>query len=235
MRSFFTIIFVLFLFRSSFAQQYFTSKIKIDSLTKKLEVDSAHTYRFKKLRPYLNADSRNSFNPTNLTNISGLQYGVRVNEFHTFGIGLYTLSRFSTNNNPIQAIYKVDRLGYMNVFYEYILLNKRYYRITLPFEVGVGGFQGKSLDTLATRTSISKLFVPLGAAAKFVVKPVKWIGISTMIGYRYIPYKQNLIDYDGLYYSLGIWVDFRQIYRDIKYYGVQKKRYRRNVKAILAN
>lgn len=235
MRSFLSIIFVLFLLSPSFAQQYFTSKIKIDSLTKKLEADSAHTYRFKKLRPYLNADSRNSFNPTNLTNISGLQYGVRVNEFHTFGIGLYTLSRFSTNNTPIDAVSKINRLGYVNVFYEYILLNKKYYRVTLPFEVGAGGFQGRSLDTLSTYTYISKIFMPLGAGAKFIVKPIRWVGISTMIGYRYIPYKQNLLDYDGLYYSLGIWVDFRQIYRDIKYYGVQKKRYRSKVKAILAN
>ncbi len=77
--------------------------------------------------------------------------------------------------------------------------------------------------------------MPLGAGAKFIVKHIRWVGISTMIGYRYIPYKQNLLDYDGLYYSLGIWVDFRQIYRDIKYYGVQKKRYRNKVKAILAN
>lgn len=235
MRFLVSLIFIFSIFQIVVAQQYIPSKIKIDSLTKKLEADSAHTYRFKKLRPYLNADSRNSFNPTNLTNISGLQYGVRVNEYHTFGIGLYTLSRFSTNNTPIDAIFKINSLGYMNLFYEYILLNKKYYRLSLPFEVGVGGFEGKSLDTLSTKTNILKLFVPLGAAAKFVVKPVRWMGISTMIGYRYIPYKQNLVDYDGLYYSVGVWVDFRQIYRDIKYYGVQKKRYRRQVKAILAN
>ena len=235
MRFLVSLIFIFSIFQIVVAQQYIPSKIKIDSLTKKLEADSAHTYRFKKLRPYLNADSRNSFNPTNLTNISGLQYGVRVNEYHTFGIGLYTLSRFSTNNTPIDAIFKINSLGYMNLFYEYILLNKKYYRLSLPFEVGVGGFEGKSLDTLSTKTNILKLFVPLGAAAKFVVKPVRWMGISTMIGYRYIPYKQNLVDYDGLYYSVGVWVDFRQIYRDIKYYGVQNKRYRRQVKSILAN
>ncbi len=235
MRYFVSIVFVLSSFQFSFAQQYFTSKILIDSLTKKLEADSAQTYRFKKLRPYLNADSRNSFNPTSLTNISGLQYGLRVNEFHTFGIGLYTLSRFSTNNKLINAVSKINRLGYVNVFYEYILLNKKYYRVTLPFELGAGGFQRRLLDTLSTYTYTSKIFMPLGAGAKFIVKPIKWVGISSMISYRYIPYNQNLLDFDGLCYSLGIWVDFRQIYRDIKYYGVQKKRYRNKVKAILAN
>jgi hypothetical protein len=235
MRFFLFVIQLFFLFQISLGQQYFRSKIILDSLKLKLEADSANTYRFKKLRPYLNIDSRNSFNRTNLTNISGLQYGVRVNEYHTFGFGLYTLSPFSNNNTPIDAIYKVNRLGYVNVFYEYILLNKKYYRITFPFEVGVGGFQGKSLDTLSTASNISKLFVPLGAGVKFIVKPIKWLGVSSMIGYRYIPYKQDLLDYDGLYYSLGIWIDFRQIYRDVKYYKFQKKRYRRNVNAVIAD
>ena len=229
-----SLIFIFLSFQISVAQQYFYSKAKIDSLTKKLEADSFKTYRFKKLRPYLNVDSRNSFNPTNLTNISGIHYGVRVYEYHTFGIGLYTLSRFSSNNTPIDAI-KINSLGYVNVFYEYILLNKKYYRVSFPFEVGAGGFQGQLLDSTSTRIVISRLFMPLGAGAKFIVKPLKWIGISSMIGYRYIPYIQNILDYDGLYYSLGIWIDFRQIYRDTKYYGLQKTRYRRHVRTILSN
>ncbi|MDO9001219.1 MAG: hypothetical protein Q7W45_15755 [Bacteroidota bacterium] len=206
----------------------------IDSLTKKLEEDSAHTYRFKKLRPYLNIDSRNSFNRVNPTSFSGLQYGVRVNEFHTFGMGLYTLTKFSFNNTPIDAILKINRLGYINVFYEYMLLNKKYFRITFPFEIGVGGFQGQLQDTLSQGINISKLIMPMGASAKFIVKPVRWFGISSMIGYQYIPYRQTLINYDGLYYSLGIWIDFRLIYRDVKYFKFQKKKYRRAVKSVLA-
>ncbi|MEO6305053.1 MAG: hypothetical protein ABIP51_17985 [Bacteroidia bacterium] len=236
MRYFLAITYSLLFFQISIAQNDSIKKQKIDSLTKKLTKDSLHTFRFKKLRPYANIDSRNSFVTNNLTNLSGFQLGVIVNEYHTFGFGLYTLTKFSKSNTPFSAISSFNRFGYVNVFYEYFLLNRRYLEIDLPFEVGVGGFQAQLRDTLATGlTNISKWFVPLGAGVKFIVKPVRWIGISSMIGYRYIPYKQNLIDYDGLYYSLGIWMDFRQIYRDIKYYGVQKKRYRRDVQSVLLN
>ncbi|MBA3680088.1 MAG: hypothetical protein H0W73_02710 [Bacteroidetes bacterium] len=236
MRYFLAVIIVLFLFENSFSQNDSIKKQKIDSLTKKLIVDSAHTYRFKKLRPYANIDSRNSFLTTNLTNLSGFQLGVIVNEYHTFGFGLYTLTKFSKTNTPLSAVSEFNRFGYINAFYEYFLLNRRYLEIDLPFEIGVGGFQAKLRDTSATGLSkIEKWFVPLGAGVKFIAKPVRWIGISSMIGYRYIPYKQSLLDYDGLYYSLGVWVDFRQIYRDIKYLGLQKKKYRRDVQQVLLN
>lgn len=236
MKFFILLISALLFFQISFAQNDSIKKHKIDSLTKKLAKDSLHTFRFKKLRPYANIDSRNSFNTTNLTNLSGFQFGVIVNEYHTFGFGLYTLTKFSKHNSPLNAISKFNRFGYVNTFYEYFLLNRRYLEIDLPFEIGVGGFKAQLRDTLATGlNNISKWFVPLGAGVKIIVKPVRWIGISSMIGYRYIPYKQNLLDYDGLYYSLGVWMDFRQIYRDIKYYGFQKKKYHEQVNAILLN
>ncbi len=236
MRIFFAFIATLLFLQISFAQSDSLKKQKVDSLTKKLVLDSLHTYRFKKLRPYANVDSRNSFVTSNLTNLSGFQLGVIVNEYHTFGFGIYTLTKFSKSNSPLNAISEFNRFGYVNVFYEYFLLNKRYLEIDLPFEVGVGGFKANLRDTSATGLSkIEKWFVPLGAGVKFIVKPARWIGISSMIGYRYIPYKQNLLDYDGLYYSLGVWVDFRQIYRDIKYLGIQKKKYRRDVQNVLLN
>ncbi|MBL7918961.1 MAG: hypothetical protein JNJ40_01525 [Bacteroidia bacterium] len=236
MRSFLAAIFVLFVFHSSIAQNDSIKKIKIDSLTQKLMADSAHNYRFKKIRPYANIDSRNSFVESNLTNLSGFQLGVIVNEYHTFGIGLYTLTKFSKKNSPFSAIAEFNRFGYINAFYEYFLLNRKHLEIDLPFEIGAGGFQAKLRDTTATGLNkIEKWFMPLGAGVKLIAKPIRWIGLSTMIGYRYIPYKQDLIDYDGLYYSLGVWVDFRGIYRDIKYYGRIKKKYRSDVDQILLN
>ncbi len=236
MRYFFAVILVLFLSGNLFSQSDSIKNQKIDSLSKKLMADSAHIYRFKKLRPYANIDSRNSFLTSNLTNLSGFQLGVIVNEYHTFGFGLYTLTKFSKTNTPLSAISEFNRFGYINTFYEYFLLNRKYFEIDLPFEIGIGGFQARLRDTTATGLSnISKWFVPLGAGVKFIAKPVRWIGLSSMIGYRYIPYKQSLLDYDGLYYSLGIWVDFRQIYRDIKYLGVRKKKYRKDVHDLLLN
>ena len=60
-------------------------------------------------------------------------------------------------------------------------------------------------------------------------------GISSMIGYRYIYKKETFLNYDGLYYSIGLWLDFRQIYRDIKYYKIQKRNYRKQINHVLYN
>ncbi|MBA2611107.1 MAG: hypothetical protein H0U95_03995 [Bacteroidetes bacterium] len=235
MRCFLATITALLFLQISFAQTDTLKKHKIDSLTLKLEQDSIHTFRFKKLRPYVNIDSQSSFKSSNHTIMGVYQAGVIVNEYHTFGLGFYNLTNFSKNNTSIDALYKVKQFSFVNIFYEYFLMNKRFLEIDTPFEIGVGGFQAQVNDSASNGINISKLFVPLGAGVKFIVKPVRWIGLSSMIGYRYIPYKQNILGYAGFFYSFGVWIDFRQIYRDIKYYGVQKKRYRRSVNSILAN
>lgn len=54
-----------------------------------------------------------------------------------------------------------------------------------------------------------------------------------MVGYRYFLQQDKVLDFDGFFFPVGVWLDLRQVYRDIKYYGVQKKRYHREVKKIL--
>jgi hypothetical protein len=64
---------------------------QLDSLGRKLRIDSLYIFRFKKLRPYGNIDNRNSFNkPSNFT---GYQLGLIINEYHTFGVGFYRLNQ----------------------------------------------------------------------------------------------------------------------------------------------
>lgn len=229
------ILLTFFSFSFYFCQIDSLKQIKIDSLKLILEKDSIHTYRFKKLRPYIDIDRRNSFSNKNPNDLSGLQLGVIVNEYHTFGFGLYTISKYAKNFNPINSIYKVNQFGYANVFYEYFLLNKKYFEIKLPFEIGIGGFKAQLKDSVAFIQKTSSIIFPVGAAFKFIVKPIKWAGISSMIGYRYIYKKETFLNYDGLYYSIGIWLDFRQIYRDIKYYKIQKRNYRKQINNLLYN
>jgi hypothetical protein len=216
-------------------QVYGRRKTQIDSLTRKLIADSMYTYRFKKLRPYGNIDNRNSFyRPSNFT---GFQLGVIVNEYHTFGIGFYQLNQATRAKATVNEGYSLRALRYNTVFYEYLLFNKRYFEVDLPFELGYGTYRARHTDTSSLNygKTIMPSFVPLSAGIKFIAKPVKWLGISLMVGYRYfIETGQDLVlDFNNLYYPVGVWVDFREIYRDIKYFGFQKKRYRREVKKIL--
>jgi hypothetical protein len=229
-------VLILFLFTGRLnAQTDVLKKQRIDSLSSKLRTDSLRTFRFKKLRPYANIDNRISF-VKNPATISGLQLGIIVNEYHTFGFGSYRLNR-SQNDSPIRDGYRLNRLSYFTSFYEYFLVNHRYLEIDLPFEIGFGKYNARIVDTLDTKRdqNISKAFIPLGSAVKLILKPVRWIGLSLMGGYRYVLEKKTNLNLNGVYYSLGVWVDIRQIYRDIKFYGFQKKKYRREVHQILIN
>lgn len=215
-------------------QVYGRHKIQVDSLTRELIADSMFTYRFKKLRPYGNIDNRNSFyRPSNFT---GFQLGAIVNEYHTFGLGFYQLNRANKASATVNEGFSLRALRYNTFFYEYLLLNKRYFEVDLPFELGYGFYRARFSDTLNPRygKQITPSFIPLSAGIKFIAKPVKWLGLSIMAGYRYFieTGKERVLDFNNIYYPIGIWVDFREIYRDIKYFGFQKRRYRREVKRV---
>jgi len=224
---------IILLAQLSFSQNHFLKKQKLDSLRAQLTADSVHTFRFKKIRPYGNIDNRNSFNkPSNFT---GYQLGVIVNEYHTFGLGLYYLN--SAPNASIATLrrgYRLSRLGYSTVFYEYLLYNKKHFEIDLPFEIGYGEYRARIVDTLNTKYNegFVRSYLPLSAGVKFIARPIRWIGFSVMVGYRHFFEKKQVLDFNGFYFPLGVWVDLRQVYRDIKYYAFQKKRYKREVKKV---
>jgi len=67
----------------------------IDSLTVQLKKDSAHIYRFQKLRPYLSIDNRNSFINNKPVNFKGIQFGVILHENQILALGFYAMSQNS--------------------------------------------------------------------------------------------------------------------------------------------
>jgi hypothetical protein len=234
MKFFSVFVLLLFCMPSLLAQNDSIILHKKDSLRLKLINDSLHTYRFKKFRPYGNIDNRTSLLRKRPSNFNGYQLGFIANEYHTFGIGFYRLNSATRLNSSIKEGYNLKSLNYNTVFYEYLLVNKRYFEVDLPFELGYGKYKAKYSDNLATDVSknISSFFIPMGAGIKFVGKPVKWAGISVMAGYRYFIEKHSILDFNDLYFPIGLWVDFREIYRDIKYFGFQKKRYNRAIKSL---
>lgn len=205
---------------------------KIDSLTLKLQKDSLHTFRFKLLRPYANIDNRPSFLKSRPSNFNGLQLGVILNEYHTLGFGLYILNRASRINSPIKKDYRLHALRYYTLFYEYMLVNKRYFEVDLPFELGYGSYKATYTDSSSVPFVSGTLypnFLPVSAGVKFVLKPVKWVGLSLIVGYRYFMEEKSILEFNNFFFPIGVWVDFRQVYRDVKFYGFQRKRYRRRL------
>jgi hypothetical protein len=234
------ILTVLFL-QNSFGQNDSIKKHKIDSLTKKLTNDSLRTFRFKKYRPFANIDNRNSFIRSQPVNFNGFQLGLIYKEYHTFGMGFYRMTEESkrpikTRDNT-RTINQTLTLNYSTFFYQYVLLDKRYFEIDLPFEIGIGKYHIILEDSITKHIykNVTAPIIPFGAGVQFIIKPFKWIGVAVSGGYRYVAEKNVNANsnFNGFYYSYGVWLDIRQIYRDIKFYGVQKKKYRRDVRAIL--
>jgi hypothetical protein len=237
------IIYFIFLFVSFFN---FYSQTPSDSLKQKFQKDSAHIYRFKKLRPWIALDQRNSWIRNNKgTNkipvtINGVQLGVIIKEKHTVGLGFYTMNNSSQkpvklNDQSNKITYQELILKYTTLCYQYVIVDTRFFELDVPMEVGLGNYVYNLKDENQTallwhEAGPVKL---TGGGVQIVLKPLKWIGVSGMGGFRIVTFnKKTNLNFNGLYYSYGVWVDLRQIYRDIKFYGFVRPKYRKKVKAL---
>ncbi|MCE3226507.1 MAG: hypothetical protein K0S32_1058 [Bacteroidetes bacterium] len=208
---------------------------KIDSLTAQLRKDSVHIYRFRKIRPYLNYHERNSLGNPKIINFYGPQLGVVLYEKHIIGLGDYystpkTKLPYSTYDENMEVKRSIE-IRYLTFFYQYILVNRRFFEVHLPVEFGYGNFHSSFINSsdFYYKNTVSKF--NLGAAGlQFVFKPVKWIGISSNLGYRTA--SERIIE--GYYYSIGVWVGFKPISTDVNYYLIKRKKYKQAVSAIMA-
>src|SRR4051812_40989064 len=129
-----------------------SKKEKLDSLRTKLSVDSAHIYRFKKVKFLLAIDTRNSFIHTNTkasVNFNGFQLGVVLNEKHNVGFGFYSMSHVQKTHPIIDQQKTINinlNMGYATIFYEYQFINTKRWEIGVPLEIGSGSYQITATD-----------------------------------------------------------------------------------------
>lgn len=220
-----------------------------DSLKQKFQKDSAHIYRFKKVRPWLAIDERNSWirNTKGLqripVTIDGLQLGVILKEKHTVGLGFYSMN--ATSQKPVKisdqnskVTYQELVMRYSTLYYQYVIVNTRFFELDVPLEVGLGRYIYNLKDSAQTAL-LWREEGPIkltGGGVRIILKPLKWIGVSGMAGFRIVGFnKRTNLNFNGAYYSYGVWVDLRQIYRDIKFYGFVRPKYRKKLKAFSSN
>lgn len=243
-------LFVLFLTLCyALTAQSISSRQKLDSLKLKLEKDSSRIYGFQKFRFRVALDRRNSWIKNQRAtrqipvSINGFQLGAVLFEKHSLGFGLYKIAAESKRpvkiNDQLNTVrYEELFMNYFTAYYEYVVISKRFYEIDLPVEIGLGRYIYNLKDE-----SQSKLLwhehgpIKLSSAGlQLIIKPLKWIGIVGMGGYRFVRFNEKTnLNFNNFYYSYGIWVDIRQIHRDIRYYGFKRPKYRKKVKAILAS
>jgi hypothetical protein len=205
-----------------------------DSLTTKLKADSIHIFRFQKYRPYLNLDQRYSFPKDAPINVNGLQLGVLINNKHAVGLGGYQITedaRQKTKTRTDKDILvnrKLD-MNYLTFFYQYTLIDRRFFELDLQAESGVGKYNLKFYDiqTNILKAERSAVVFVEGIGPQLTFKPFRWVGVNTMIGYRFTFEKNANLNFNGAYYSYGVWLDIRQIIRDCRYYLVKKPKYKK--------
>jgi hypothetical protein len=205
----------------------------IDSLKTKLEKDSLHIYRFQSLRPYFNLDRRNSFINNAPVNVNGLQLGALKDGKHMLGYEVYTITQKAKQLVKTKTEKKVDvnkelDLRYFALFYQYVAIDRRYFELDIQAEFGIGNFRLKLTDVqsgdISQDRSAGLLVTGLGPI--FAIKPFAWIGITGMVGYRFAIDGDPNLNFNGTYYGFGVWIDVRQIIRDLRYLN-KKRNYRR--------
>jgi len=210
-----------------------------DSLYNKFRTDSLKNYRYKKFRPHLAIDNRNSVITKAPINLRGIQVGLRIAEKHVAGVGFYRTTPFSQKaytilNPDNRLVNRRIKMDYATLYYKYKLMSSRFVDAYLAFELGAGEARARlfdSINNVLLKAEIIKIF-PLGAGMQMVLKPVKWFGVTTMGGYRYVNEGSIRFNFNGWYYSFGLWLDVRQVYRDIRFHGRIKKRYLRDLKTL---
>jgi hypothetical protein len=169
-------------------------------------------------------------------NIRGIQLGVILFERHTVGSGFYGInSRTSTilkTKIGTEDAFANLQLNYFTLFYQYAVIDKKYIELGLPLEIGLGVYRVKTFSQLDNTLLQDKKggLIPIGFGLNFIVKPIKQIGISTMIGYRVVAEHNPTLNFNGFYYSIGLAIDVRQIVRDIDFYWFKRPKYRKAIK-----
>ena len=220
---------------------------KIDSLKRQLKNDSAHIFRFRKVRPYVSLDNRNSFIKSAPVNVQGLQLGIVWKERHTLGFGFYVIQASAKQtfvkkgdaNTTVDANRTLS-LNYLTAFYQYSILDYRYFELELPLEFGLGGYEIKLVDPkapLGAPPIIDKKggTIIISGGVGITIKPFRWIGLTGSAGYRNALDHDKNVNFSGFYYQYGVWVDLGRTYRDVKYYWIKRKKCRRQIEQIRAN
>jgi hypothetical protein len=205
---------------------------KIDSLTTQFRKDSTDIYAFKKVRPFVNYHERNSIENPKIVNFFGPQLGVLLHERHITGVGIYfsspnTKKPFRTIDDNHEAIKRI-KITYMTAFYQYILLQHRFYELHLPFEIGYGQLNSRYFDKQGFFYKATIDHFAIGAAGgQLILKPLKWLGLSAIYGYRMA--QATVIN--GYFYAIGVWIGLKPLIMDVKYLRKNKK-YHRDIRHV---
>ena len=230
--------FLLCITNSLFSQD---KKVLEDSLRATLTKDSAHIYRFRKVLPMAAIDQRNSYIDKTPVNINGFQLGVTLFEKHNLGLGIYSIIGTTHHTKSIgdknQTVNRNLNLSYMTIFYYYPIVDRKYWEFGFPVEAGVGSYNVSLTDSTGKYVNNSgkpksaAMFV-FGTGLSLTVKPIRWLGLNGMAGFRKTSDNSPNLNFSGFFYCYGVVIYVHQITMDYKFYK-KKKVYKKAIHQLI--
>ena len=173
-------------------------------------------------------DSRASTFQGTQVNIYGYYVGVMIKAKLSLGLAYYRINTVLPAEQKINGVNTGTSLivncGSINS--ELIYYNRRFISLGFPLEFAVGQYNltNTNLDnnTLIGQQIKFLAFANFGLSGTF--KPFKFIGLKFMGGYRKSIYpEEKTFEFNGLYSSLGLSLDFADFINNIKMYKLLKR------------
>ncbi len=212
-----------------FSQKKYTRKAFIK--------DSIEIVKPPLIRPQLRIDNRTFFFKGQPLNVYGFDAGVLLKEKLRLTLGYYSLnSGLDSYKRTVNAV-DIERnikLQYGSINTEFVYKNTRYFSLGMPLDFGFGKntlqYTNVSDGSIYETRSGFIFSTEFGLSAIF--KPIRCLGIKGIVGYR-----KTLLDkadefyLDGPFTSIGLYIDIKEIRKDIRLYKI-KKRYRRKSNSV---
>lgn len=195
-----------------------------DWLRHAFSTDSMHIYRYRPVQLLISLDFRQTYIGTpNNKNIPislwGIKAGVIIRDRHRTGLGYSFIHNANLHNSlgePIDVKYHS-----FSVFYEYYYLDTRHWSLGTPVEVGVGRYTAEGHDSMLNGRSNN--VTAAGLALDLQYRPVRWISLGVMGGYRWAFNNNGPVDLNNWFYSLGVSSPLGYVAQDIRYHHRKNK------------
>jgi len=196
--------------------------------------DSLEIVRVRMVRPQFRLDNRNLFFKGQALNVSGFDVGVLLKNKLRLTLGYYSFANDLKSYEKTVDEVKYTRqlkLNYGSFNTEIIYKNMRYLSLGMPLEFGFGNnllqYKNTETDEINSKQSGFLFLTDFGLSATF--KPIRWIGLKAIVGYRKTVFNRvKNFQFDGLFTSIGLNMDVREIIKDIQMFNLKRKYKRGN-------
>ncbi|MFM2224572.1 MAG: hypothetical protein RJA07_774 [Bacteroidota bacterium] len=200
---------------------------------------SSDTIVHIRIKPTADFDQRFYITNNQQLNVWGYRIGLLLHDKYKIGIGGYYMNdksevAFSFDNITSFFQTSFTQKHYIGtIYFEPYLIRKNLWESSIVTEVGYGKIKNTytTIDEISIVKKENGYFIPAGIGlslnlklpAIFGVKPIRWVGINAMAGYR-TSLLQNLpaYNFNGFYWSISGAVFLDRISED--YYTWKKQR-----------